>query len=73
MVSQPRAWRADVPKWLRILIYTLAAGMGAGGAALGFSKPVTMLAILAVVFLIEGTNYVLNKGSPKSKNLTERK
>jgi hypothetical protein len=38
-------------------MYTAAGAMGIGGAALGYSKPVTMLAFLAVMIAVEGVNY----------------
>jgi hypothetical protein len=51
-----------VPKWLRVTLYVLAGVMGVGGAALGFSKGATMLAILAVALAIEGANYLAQRG-----------
>ena len=50
-----------MPKWLRITTYVTAGAMGLGGAALGYGKPVTMLAILAVTVAIEGVNYVVQR------------
>ena len=32
--------------WLRVILYGIAAVMGVGGAMLGYSKDLTMLAIL---------------------------
>jgi len=48
-------------KWLRITTYIIAGAMGAGGAMLGYSKPATMLAIIAVMLAIEGINYLCRK------------
>jgi hypothetical protein len=53
-----------VALWLRITVYGIAAAMGVGGAMLGYSKPVTMLAILAVALGIEGINYAVKKRTP---------
>ena len=50
-----------MPKWLRITMYVAAGAMGVGGAMLGYSKPVTMLVILAVMVAIEGGNYLFQR------------
>ena len=50
-----------MPKWLRIAMYVTAGAMGIGGAALGYGKPVTMLATLAVMVAVEGVNYLIQR------------
>ena len=48
-------------KWLRVTTYVIAGSMGIGGAMLGYSKPATMLAMLAVTLFIESINYLANR------------
>jgi hypothetical protein len=50
-----------MPKWLRITTILLAAVIGAGGAALGYSKPVTMLVVFAALFASEGVNFLIRR------------
>jgi len=46
-----------MPKWLRITSYAIAGALGTAGALLGYSKPLTLLAVMAVTLPIEGANY----------------
>ena len=50
-----------MPKWHRITMYVTAGAMGLGGAVLGYGKPLTMLAILAVTVAVEGVNYLIQR------------
>ena len=40
-------------------MYTTAGAIGLAGALLGYSKPVTMLVVFAVMAVIEGVNYLV--------------
>jgi hypothetical protein len=57
----PPALETRVPKWLRITMYTIAAGVGLAGALLNYSKPVTMGVAIVIMLAIEGFNYVAKR------------
>ena len=50
-----------MPKWLRISSYVVAGAVGIGGAMLGYSKSVTLLAVLAATLPIEAINYLAQR------------
>lgn len=43
-------------------MYVSACAMGLGGAALGYSKSMTMAAILAATASVVGINYLIQRG-----------
>jgi len=51
----------QMPKWLRITSYVIAGAVGIAGAMLGYSKDLTLLAVLAVTLPIEGANYLAQR------------
>ena len=53
-----------MPKWLRITMYVLACVMGYFGAAWGYSKALTLLAIMSVAIPIEVINYFARRRTP---------
>ena len=50
-----------MPKWLRITSYVVAGAVGVAGAMLGYSKSVTLLAVLAATLPIEAINYLAQR------------
>jgi hypothetical protein len=42
-------------------MYVVAGAIGAAGAFLGYSKPVSMFAAVVVALAIEGVNYVVHR------------
>ena len=50
-----------MPKWLRITSYAIAGAVGVAGAMLGYSKPVTLLAVLAATLPIEAINFLAQR------------
>jgi len=50
-----------MPKWLRIAMYSVAGAIGLGGALLGYSKALTMLAGIAAMLGIEAANYLMHR------------
>ena len=67
MKHSPRSYiptesmEARVSKWLRITMYLIAGTIGLGGAMLDYSKPVTMLVVLATMLAIESVNYLVHR------------
>lgn len=61
----------QMPKWLRITSYVIAGAVGIAGAMLGYSKNLTLLAVLAVTLPIEGLTTSPSGGTnPLGKNTT---
>jgi multisubunit Na+/H+ antiporter MnhC subunit len=50
-----------------VILYGIAAVMGVGGAMLGYSKDLTMLAILAVALVVEGINLLIRRSGPSDR------
>ena len=46
-------------------MYLMAGAIGLGGAMLDYSKPVTMLVVLATTLAIERVNYLVNRNERK--------